>query len=131
MSQPAKARSSRLVQRVVDVACWPHSSYGLKVEVLVVEHASLLGVIAANCTEPVESMPLATLLLAGRGVYESRVEEAFASGRLAERIVLAAAATGLAAEVKALSAEGRKLIKEALGISGEKRISIVVMLFER
>ena len=123
--------TSRLVQSVVEAARWPpRSGPAPKVEILVVEDAAVQRVIAAYCTEPVESTPLATLLLIGRGAYESRLVEAFDSGRLAERIVLAATATGLVANVRTLSAEGRKLVKDALGVVGERRISNLVVLSE-
>ncbi len=133
MSGVGGARSSdEQVQQVIEAARWSTQPGRVqKADLVVVQDASLQALIAANCTQPVDASPRATLLLVGRGAYESRIDEAFECGRLAERAVLAAAATGLTADVRTLTPQGRKLVKDALGIAHEKRLASVVMLHER
>ncbi|HTE87116.1 MAG TPA: hypothetical protein VK821_20585, partial [Dehalococcoidia bacterium] len=56
----------------------------------------------------------------------TREREAFDDGRLVERLLLAAKACGLGANIGSLKGEGPSVIKQALGIPPERRVWSVV-----
>lgn len=68
------------------------------------------------------------LVIVTAGNPDTRELEIFDDGRLVERLLLAAKAHGLGANIGTLKGEGPSVIKQALGIPAERRVWTVVTI---
>jgi nitroreductase len=114
------------LQDILEVGRWSGSASNRQpIELVVVRDTAILQQIAAHGVRAAASAPIA-LLVVTPGDPERRDLEAFDNGRLVERLLLAAKAHGLGANVSTLKGEGPTVIKQALGIPAERWVWTVV-----
>jgi nitroreductase len=115
-----------VVNDILDVGRWSGSSSNKQpTELVVVRDAAMKQKLAENGVRPAAGAALAFLIVTP-GVPGASDLEAFDDGRLVERLLLAAKAHGLGANIGTLKGDGPQVIKEALGIPAERRTRSVV-----
>jgi nitroreductase len=114
------------VHDLLEVARWSGSSSNTQpVELVVVRDPGMKQKLAENGVKPAAGAALAFVVVTpGEPVASQR--EAFDDGRLVERMLLAAHAHGLGANIGSLKGDGPTIIKQALGIPAERRVWSVV-----
>lgn len=114
------------VRDILEVGRWSGSASNRQpAEVVVVRDKSIMQTIAEGGVRPAAGAPLA-LVIVTPGNPETRDLEIVDEGRLVERLLLAAKAHGLGANVGTLKGEGPGVVREALGIPAERRVWTVV-----
>jgi nitroreductase len=114
------------VHDILEVARWSGSSSNKQpVELVVVRDAAMKQKISENGVKPAAGAALAFVVVTP-GNPDMRDLEAFDDGRLVERLLLAAKACGLGANIGTLKGDGPQIIKQALGIPAERRARSVV-----
>ncbi len=117
-----------VIDDMLDVVRWSGSASNRQpAEVVVVRDTKVLQQIADGGVRPAGGAPLA-LVVVTAGDPERKDLEVFDEGRLVERLLLAAKAHGLGANIGTLKGDGPTVIKQALGIPAERRIWTVVTL---
>lgn len=116
------------VNDILEVGRWSGSSSNKQpVEVVVVRDAAMKQKLAESGVRPAVGAALAFVIVTP-GNPEARDLEAFDDGRLVERLLLAAKAYGLGANIGTLKGNGPEVIKQALGIPVERRVRSVVTI---
>lgn len=116
------------INDILEVGRWSGSSSNRQpVEVVVVRDAAMKQQIAENGVRPAAGAALAIVIVTP-GNPDAREIEAFDDGRMVERLLLAAKAHGLGANIGTLKGDGPEVIKAALGIPAERRARSVVTL---
>ncbi len=111
---------------ILEVGRWSGSSSNKQpVEVVAVRDAAMKQKIAENGVRPAAGAALAFVIVTP-GNPDMRELEAFDDGRLVERLLLAAKAHGLGANIGTLKGDGPEVMKQALGIPTERRARSVV-----
>jgi nitroreductase len=117
-----------VLRDIVEVGRWAGSSSNSQpTEVVVVRDRKSLDLMGANGAAPASKAAAAFLILTA-GNAERRESEAFDNGRLVERLLLAAKAHGLGANIATLKNDGPELVRAALGIPAEKKVWTVVTM---
>jgi nitroreductase len=113
---------------VLEVARWSGSASNRQpVELVVVRDHEVTRLIGDNGARAVTNAAIALLTVAS-GEAERAELDAFDTGRLVERIMLAAKAHGIGANVSTIKGEGPALVKKALGIPADRKVWTVVSL---
>lgn len=116
------------VSDILEVGRWSGSSSNRQpVELVVVRDAAMKQKIAEGGVRPAAGAALAFVIVTP-GNPEARDIEAFDDGRLVERLLLAAKAYGLGANIGTLKGDGPEVIKQALGIPAQRRVRSVVTI---
>ena len=124
----SEAVSDDVVRDILEVGRWSGSASNAQpTEVVVVRDQEIKQKMADNGARPAAGAAL-TLLVVTPGDPEKHDLELFDNGRLVERLLLAAKAHGLGANVATLKGQGPDLIKAALGIPPERRVWTVVTI---
>jgi nitroreductase len=124
----AEPVSDEVLRDILDVGRWSGSASNRQpAEVVVVRDKDILQRIAEGGVRPAEGATVA-LVVTTPGSTETRDLEVFDDGRLVERLLLAAHAHGLGANIGSLKGDGPNDIKQALGIPAERRVWSVVTL---
>lgn len=117
-----------VVGDIVEVGRWSGSASNRQpAEVVVVRDPDVLRQIGESGVRPAAGAPLA-LVSVTAGDAARRDLEVFDEGRLVERLLLAAKAHGLGANVGTLKEDGPDRIKQILGIPAERRVWTVVTI---
>ena len=117
-----------VVKDIVEVGRWAGSSSNSQpTEVVVVRDRAALELMGSNGAAPAAKCAVALLVLTA-GNSERRESEAFDNGRLVERLLLAAKAHGLGANIATLKNDGPEIVRKALGIPAEKKVWTVVTI---
>jgi nitroreductase len=117
-----------VLQEILEVGRWSGSASNRQpVELVVVRDREMVKQIGEYGVRAAATAPLA-LLIVTPGDADRRDLEIFDDGRLVERLLLAAKAQGLGANISTLKGEGPAVIKQALGIPPERRIWTVVTI---
>jgi nitroreductase len=117
-----------VIKDIVEVGRWAGSSSNSQpTEVLVVRDAAIKELMGSNGAAPATKSAV-TLVILTAGNPERRESEAFDNGRLVERLLLAAKAHGLGANIATLKNEGPELVRKALNIPAEKKVWTVVTI---
>jgi nitroreductase len=117
-----------IVEDILEVGRWAGSSSNKQAtEVIVVRDPAVKQQLAEGGVAPAAGAALA-LVIVTPGDSATREREAFDDGRLVERLLLAAKAHGLGANIGALKGEGPNTIKKALGIPADRRVWSVVTI---
>jgi nitroreductase len=120
--------SDDVVNDILEVGRWSGSSSNRQpVELVVVRDAAMKQKISENGVRPAAGAAVAFVVVTP-GNPDQRDIEAFDDGRLVERLLLAAKAHGLGANIGTLKGDGPEVIKEALGIPPERRARSVVTM---
>src|SRR4051812_42996614 len=123
-----EAVSEDVIRDIVEVGRWAGSSSNSQpTEILVVRDAAIKNLIGDNGARPASGAAVALLVLTA-GNPERTDSEAFDNGRLVERLLLAAKAHGLGANIATIKGEGPQIVARALGIPAEKRVWTVVTI---
>jgi nitroreductase len=114
------------INEILEVGRWTGSSSNKQPsEVVVVRERSVLQKMADGGVAPAGGAAVAFLpVTPGDAGVVAR--DAFDEGRLVERLLLAARALGLGANIGSLKGDGPNTIKQALGIPDDRRIWAVV-----
>lgn len=113
---------------ILEVGRWSGSSSNKQpVELVVVRDAAMKQKLAEGGVRPAAGAALAFVIVTP-GNPDMRDLEAFDDGRLVERLLLAAKAHGLGANIGTLKGDGPEVIKQALGIPAERRVRSVVTI---
>jgi nitroreductase len=116
------------VNDILEVGRWSGSSSNKQpVELVVVRDAAMKQQLAEHGVRPASGAALAFVIVTP-GNPEAKEIEAFDDGRLVERLLLAAKAYGLGANIGTLKGDGPEVIKQALGIPAERRARSVVTI---
>jgi len=116
-----------VIKDIVEVGRWAGSSSNSQpTEVVVVRDRAALELMGANGAAPAAKCAVALLILTA-GNADRRESEAFDNGRL-ERLLLAAKAHGLGANIATLKNDGPEIVRKALGIPAEKKVWTVVTM---
>ena len=119
---------AEIVQDILDVARWSGSAGNRQfAEIVTVSQRDTLAALARlpGYAGHLRGAPLATILVMPGEWPEG---ETFDEGRLAERIMLAAAAHGLGSSIGWFSPEGRNEAKRILGVPGKRVVRTVVSI---
>ena len=117
-----------VIKDIVEVGRWAGSSSNSQpTEVVVVRDRAALELMGSNGAAPAAKCAVALLVLTA-GNSERRESEAFDNGRLVERLLLAAKAHGLGANIATLKNDGPEIVRKALGIPAEKKVWTVVTI---
>ncbi len=109
------------IEGMLEVGRWTGSSANRQpTEVIVVQDESVRQRFGEWGARPAASAPLVFLLVTESEAF------AFDEGRMAERLLLAAAAHGLGSTVATLKNEGPDAAKKLLGIPADRRAQVVV-----
>ncbi len=120
--------SEDVIRDIVEVGRWAGSSSNSQpTEVVVVRDAAIKQLIADNGARPAAGAAAALLVLTP-GDNERKDIEAFDNGRLVERLLLAAKAHGLGANIATIKGDGPQIVGQALGIPAERRVWTVVTI---
>ena len=113
---------------ILEVGRWSGSASNRQpTELVVVRDQEVMQKFAEGGVRAAAGAPLA-LLIVTPGDPERKDLEVFDEGRMVERLLLAAKAHGLGSNVSTLKGEGPDVIKQELGIPGERRIWTVVTI---
>lgn len=117
-----------VVEDILEVGRWSGSASNRQpAEIVVVRDPAVKQQIAEGGVRAAAGAALA-LVLVTAGNPETRDLEILDEGRLIERLLLAAKAHGLGANIGTLKGDGPNVIREALGIPAERRVWTVVTL---
>jgi nitroreductase len=117
-----------VIRDILEVGRWSGSASNAQpAEVVVVRDQELKRKMADGGAGPAAGAALA-LVIVTPGVVERHDIEVFDSGRLVERLLLAAKAHGLGGNVATLKGQGPNAIGEALGVPAGKRVWSVVTI---
>jgi nitroreductase len=117
-----------VVQDILEVGRWSGSaSNNQPTELVLVRDPAVKQQIAENGARPAAGAALA-LLIVTPGDPEKHDLESFDNGRLVERLLLAAKAHGLGANIATLKGDGPDLLKKTLGIPPARGIWTVVTI---
>jgi nitroreductase len=120
--------SEDLIRDILEVGRWAGSSSNTQpTEIVVVRDPALKQLIGENGARPATGAPVVLVVLT-RGDSERRESEAFDNGRLVERLLLAAKAHGLGANIATIKGDGPQIVGKALGVPPERRVWTVVTL---
>jgi nitroreductase len=120
--------SDDAVHSILEVGRWSGSASNTQpTEIVVVRDPAIRQKIAENGARPAGAAAVA-LLVVTPGNAERHDLELFDNGRLVERLLLAAKAVGLGANIATLKGEGPAIIKAALGIPAERGVWTVVTI---
>jgi nitroreductase len=120
--------SEDVIRDIVEVGRWAGSSSNSQpTEVVVVRDNAVKQLMAENGARPAAAAAVALLVLTP-GDAERKDIEAFDNGRLVERLLLAAKAHGLGANIATIKGDGPQIVGKALGIPSERRVWTVVTL---
>jgi nitroreductase len=113
---------------ILEVGRWSGSASNRQpAELVVVRDPAVKRQLAESGAQPAAGAAVA-LVIVTPGDPERRDLEIFDDGRLVERLLLAAKAHGLGANIASLKGEGPDAIKRALGIPAERRVWSVVTI---
>ncbi len=117
-----------VLQDILEVGRWSGSASNVQpAEVIVVRDPETKQKMGEGGARPAAGAPVA-LVIVTPGDPNRHDLEVFDSGRLAERLLLAARAHGLGGNVATLKDRGPAVIAEALGVPAGKRVWIVVTI---
>jgi nitroreductase len=120
--------SDEALNDILDVGRWSGSASNSQMtEIIVVSSPEIKHTIADGGVRAAAGCALA-LVIVTTGDAQRRDLEIFDEGRLVERLLLAASAHGLGANIGTLKGEGPAVVKEALGVPAERRAWSVVTL---
>ena len=120
--------AEEVVRDILEVGRWSGSASNRQpTEIVVVRDKAVLQQIGEGGVRPAAGAALA-LVIVTAGNAEARDLEVFDEGRLVERLLLAASAHGLGANIGTLKGEGPNTIRQALGIPAERRLWTVVTI---
>src|SRR4051812_15622638 len=115
-----------VIKDIVEVGRWAGSSSNSQpTEVVDVTDPAIKELMGSNGAAPATKSAV-TIVVLTAGNPERRESEAFDNGRLVERLLLAAKAHGLGANIATLKNDGPEIVRAALGIPAEKKVSTVV-----
>ncbi len=113
---------------ILEVGRWSGSASNRQSsEVVVVTSPEVRQAIAAGGAS-MAGKAAVVLVIVTKGEPGREELEIFDEGRMAERLLLAAAARGLGPSIATLKGEGPATVKEMLGIPADKRVKTVVAL---
>jgi nitroreductase len=113
---------------IIEVARWSGSASNVQgTDIVVVKDAAIKQRMGGLGARPAAGAAV-VLVLVTAGVADRHDLEVFDSGRMVERLLLAAKAHGIGANIATLKEEGPDVIKEALGVPAERNIWAVVTL---
>lgn len=113
---------------ILEVGRWTGSASNRQpIEVVVVRDRSILEQIAGSGVQPASGAALAIVVLTPDDPSRAEVN-AFDTGRVVERVLLAAHAHGLGGNIGTLKGDGIATIKEALGVPDSLKPWAVVTL---
>lgn len=116
------------IQDIIEVGRWSGSASNRQpVELVLVRDNEVKQLIAQHGAGVAAGAAL-VILPVTPGDPERQHLEIFDDGRLVERLLLAAKAHGLGANISSLKGEGPTIVKQALGIPAERRIWSVVTI---
>lgn len=116
------------IDDILQVGRWSGSASNFQwAEVVVVQDAAVKHKITEGGVRAAAGSALA-LVITTPGDAERRDLEILDEGRLVERLLLAASAHGLGANIGTLKGEGPGVVKEALGIPDTRRVWSVVTI---
>lgn len=122
----AEPISDDALRDVLEVGRWSGSASNRQpAEVVVVRDPAIMSRLAEGGVRAATGAAL-VLLIVTAGEPERKDLEVFDEGRLAERLMLAAKAHGLGANVSTLKGEAPESVMRALGIPPERRVWTVV-----
>jgi len=117
-----------VIREIVEVGRWSGSASNRQpAEVVIVRDKEIQQKIADGGVRPAAGAAVA-LVVVTQGNPEMKDLEVFDDGRLVERLLLAAKAHGLGANIGTLKGDGPSVIKDALGIPAERRVWTVVTI---
>ncbi len=120
--------SEDVIRDILEVGRWSGSASNWQPsEIVVVRDAAIRQQIAENGARPAAGAA-AVLLVVTPDDPEKHDLEVFDNGRLIERLLLAAKAHGLGANIATLKGEGPDIIKQSLGIPADRRVWSVVTI---
>lgn len=113
---------------ILEVGRWSGSASNLQAtEVVVVRDSQIMQRMSEVGARPAAGAAVALVVVLPEGADRHDLN-IFDSGRLVERLLLAADAHGVGSNIATLKEEGPNIIKQMLGIPAEKRIWTVVTL---
>ena len=111
---------------MLEVARWTGSASNKQpAEIVVVREQSMKQTLADGGVRPAAGAALAFVIVTPGNADAIQIES-FDDGRLVERLLLAAKAHGLGANIGSLKGDGPDVVKRALGIPVERRVWSVV-----
>jgi nitroreductase len=117
-----------VVRDILEVGRWSGSASNVQpTEVIVVRDSATKRLIAENGARPAAGAAV-VLLVVTSGDPERRDLDSFDNGRLVERLLLAARAHGLGANIATLKGEGPRVVGEALGVPEPRKLWTVVTI---
>jgi nitroreductase len=117
-----------VIHSILEVGRWSGSaSNNQPTELVVVRDNAIKQKIAENGARPAAGAAV-VLVVVTPGDADRHDLEVFDNGRLVERLLLAAKAEGLGANIATLKGDGPELIKQALGIPANRSIWTVVTI---
>ncbi len=120
--------SQDVIEKILEVGRWAGSASNWQPsEIVVVRDRGVLQQIGENGARPAAGAA-AALLIVTAGDTERGDLESFDTGRLVERLLLAAKAVGLGANIATIKGEGPEIVKRTLGIPADRRVWTVVTL---
>jgi nitroreductase len=120
--------SDEALNDILEVGRWSGSASNSQMtEIVVVSNPDIRQKITDGGVRAAAGSALA-LVIVTAGDSQRRDLEIFDEGRLVERLLLAASAHGLGANIGTLKGEGPAVVKEALGVPTERRAWSVVTL---
>jgi nitroreductase len=120
--------SDEALADILEVGRWSGSASNRQTsEVVVVRDPKVRQAIAAGGASMAGKADV-VLVIVTQGDPAREALEIFDEGRMAERLLLAAAARGLGASIATLKGEGPNTVKELLGIPAERRAVTVVAI---
>jgi nitroreductase len=120
--------SDEVLNDILEVGRWAGSSSNTQpAEILVVRDNAAKQLIGENGARPAAGAPVALLVLTPGGEGRGEIE-AFDNGRMVERLLLAAKAHGLGANIATIKGEGPQIVGKALGIPEGRKVWTVVTL---
>ena len=113
---------------ILEVGCWSGSASNLQAtEVVVVRNSQIMQRMSEVGARPAAGAAVALVVVMPEGTDRHDLN-IFDSGRLVERLLLAADAHGVGSNIATLKEDGPDIIKQMLGIPVEKRIWTVVTM---
>ncbi len=124
----SEAVSQDVIEKILEVGRWAGSASNWQPsEIVVVRDRGVLQLIGENGARPAGGAA-AALLIVTAGDKERSDLESFDTGRLVERLLLAAKAVGLGANIATIKGEGPEIVKRTLGIPADRRVWTVVTI---
>ena len=124
----AEAIPDDVLSDILEVGRWAGSASNIQnTKIIVVRDAQTKALIGEKGARPATGAA-AVLVIAMSGDESRRDLEAFDNGRLVERLLLAAKARGIGANIATLKEDGPEAVKQALGVPADRRLWTVVTL---